>query len=183
MTKLPRPHLPMALALLFFVSAAHAQTPYPSLAFTREPNNEGSTDYLLKPDVDEIARRVGDAKPFQIIGVVARPTKPAAVLLFVNAQKELQLHAQTDMSVVITADSVEIRNLTYELVAKNESETDPLKLEIANVLINWKDFLTIARANSVLVKYGSVTYQLDKDNINALHYFLAEIEKDQKKTE
>lgn len=184
MTKLLRPAFLMALALLFFVSAAPAQTPYPSLAFAKEPNNEGSTDYVLKPDVGEITRRVGGPdKPFQIVGVVARPTKEAAVLLFVNAQKELQFHAQTDRSVVITADSVEIRNLTYELVAKSGGESDPIKVEVGNVLINWKDFLTIAKATSVLVKYGSVTYQFDKDNINAFHYFLSEIEKDQKKTE
>jgi len=32
------------------------------------------------------------------------------------------------------------------------------------------------------VKFGAVTYQLDKDNIDALHYLAAEIEKDQKQT-
>ena len=173
----------MAFAFLSFIAAAQAQTPYPSLAFTKEPNNEGSTDYVLKPDVGEITKRVGGAEPFQIIGAVARPTKQAAVLLFVNAQKEFQFHAETDRNVVITADSVEIRNLTYELAGKSEGESEPIKVEVGNVLLSWKDFLTITRANSVLVKYGSVTYQLDKDNINALHYFLSEIEKDQKTAE
>jgi hypothetical protein len=182
MNKSPRSSVLALLALLvFFATAAHAQTPYPSLAFAREKNSEGTTDYVLRPIVEEIHKSVGGSdKPFQIVGVVARPSKEAAVLLFANAQKELQLYTQADTSVVITIDSVALGNLKYELAAKNEDPTRTVKLEIANVLITLRDLQKISSANSVVVKFGAVVYQLDKENREALRYLVAEIEKDQK---
>ena len=168
------------LALLFLVRIAAAQSPYPSLSFGREQNKEGSTDYLLRPEVEEIHKRLGGPdKPFRIIGALARPTKEAAVLLFMNFQKDFQLDTQTDQSVVITVDSVDIGNLKYEMAAKNDDP--PLKLEIGNVLITLADLRRIAKAGSVSMKLGAVVHQLDRDNLAAIQYLVSEIDKDDKK--
>lgn len=165
------------LASLVIVPTASGQTPYPSLAFTRESNTEGSTDYVLKPKVEEIQKKAGGVdKPYQIVGVVARPAKEMAVLLFVNGQKEIQFHPEANANVVITVDAISLPTLQYQLAATNES--DPIKLQIANVLIPLKDLQRIAKATSVTLKVGSVVHQMEKDNLSALRYLTTEIEKD-----
>ncbi|MDQ5847308.1 MAG: hypothetical protein M3539_18645 [Acidobacteriota bacterium] len=167
------------LLALLVVSAipAAAQTPYPSLSFEREQNKDGSVDYVLRPMISEIHKRFGDN--FRIVGVVARPATRKAVLLLVNAQPQFQLDVQAVKSVVITADSAEIGNLTYDVVAKGK-EDSLVKFEIGNTLISFEDFQRIASANSVVLKFGAVTHQLDKENREALRFLVAEIQKDQK---
>lgn len=174
-------YIPFAtLALLFLVQLTAAQSPYPSLSFGREQNNEGSTDYLLRPEVEEIHKRVGGPdKPYRIVGALARPAKEAAVLLFTNFQKDFELDKQTDKSVIITVDSVDIGNLKYEMAAKNDDP--PLKLEIGNVLISLADLRRIAKGGSVTMKLGAVVHQLDRDNLTAIKYLVSEIDKDEKK--
>lgn len=182
MKKLLKPIL-LTLALLFLASAAAAQSPYPSLQFIREPNKAGSLDYVLKPIVDEIHKKIGGAdKPYRILGAVARPDSQKAVLMFVNAQGAFQLNAEKDSSVVINADSLEIGNIKYELAARGDDKPG-IKLEIANVLVTFSDFQKIARARSVMVNFGGVAYELDKENLNALRYMATEIEKDQSNKE
>lgn len=177
-----RPILLTMLALVLSPFASQQQTLSSSFSFTREANKAGTTDYVLKPMIDEIHKKIGGAdKPYQVLGAVARPTTDGAVLVFANAQTESQLYSQTNRGVSIKAGSLEVKNLEYELAAQSEDNA-PTKLEIANVLITFKDFQKIAGAKSVTVKFGSVAYQLDKDNLDALHYMAAEIEKDQNKT-
>jgi hypothetical protein len=170
------------LALLIVPVAAQSQTLSSSFSFSREPNRAGSIDYVLKPIVDEIHKKIGGPdRAYQALGALARPKNLAAVLLFANAQRESQLSTQSDKSVFIKAGSLEFNYPEYVLAAKSESES-PIRLEIANVLISLQDFLKIATANSVSVKFGAVTYQLDKDNLEALRHMATEIETDQKKT-
>src|SRR5688572_1654700 len=171
-------HLLIFACVLLFVSTAAGQTGYPSLPFARETNAEGTTDYVLKPVIEEIYKKVGKDKPYQLVGAVARPSKKAAVLLFLNGQTELQFRPETDKSVIITVDSAEISNLKYEVVATEESEV--MKLQIANILISLKDLQRIANGSSVSFKLGPVSHRLAQDNHNALRYLVSEIEKDQK---
>ena len=169
-----------AVALFAWVSVSAAQTPYPSLSFGRESNDENTTDYVLKAEIGEIHKRVGGPdKPFRIVGVVARPSKRLAVMLFLNAQKEYQLATQTDKTVVITVDKADITNLTYELAAK--SEDNHSKLEIGNILMALDDLRVVAKGSSVTMKLGALVHQLDSDNLAALRYLISEIEKDEKR--
>ena len=166
-----------AFLLPVFVSAASAQSPYPSLEFAREPNTQGTMDYVLKPVVDELQKKLGgDDKPYQIVGVVARPANKSAVLLLVNGQKELQFLPEGDTSAVITVDSVELPRLKYELAATNDKHV--IKLQIANVLISLSDLQRIAKGSSVALKFGPVTHKMDKENLSAFRYLTSEIEKD-----
>jgi hypothetical protein len=165
------------ISLFSFVSTVRAQAPYPSLGFTRETNTENTFDYVLKPNADEIHKRIGGSdKPYRIVGAVARPAKRIAVLLFVNAQAEYQLEPH-DNSVTIIVDSISIPNLTYEVAVKKEYP--PIKLEIVNILIDLDAFKRIAKGTSVTMRLGSVAHQLDKDNLDALRHLVKEVEKDE----
>ena len=167
-------------ALVVFVPSAAAQSTYPSLPFARESNDAGTTDYVLKPEVDEIHKRLGGAdKPYRIVGVVARPSKRLAVLMFVNSQKVFQLETQADKAVVITVDNTNISDLTYEVAAKQDHAD--YKLEIGNVLMSLDDLRKVAKGKTVSMKLGAVVHQLDSDNLSALRYLISEIEKDEKK--
>jgi hypothetical protein len=166
--------------LLLSAAAALAQTPYPSLSFEKQQNADGTVDYVLRPIISEIHKRVGGPdKTYRMVGAVVRPATKKAVLLLLNAQEQFQLEAQTVKSVVITADTTEINNLTYDLVAKGKVDS-PIKFEIGNTLMSLDNFEKIANANSVVVKFGAVVHQLDKDNRDALHYLVGQIQKDQK---
>src|SRR5688572_19346583 len=168
------------VALLVLVPSAAAQSTYPSLPFARESNDENTTDYVLKPEVDEIQKRLGGPdKPYRIVGVVARPSSRLAVLMFVNSRKAFQLETQADKAVVITVDDSNISNLTYEVAAKDEQPD--YKLEIGNVLMSLDDLRKVAKAKTVSMKLGAVVHQLDSDNLSALRYLMSEIEKDEKK--
>ncbi len=168
------------LTFLLSATIAAAQSPYASLSFARETNDEGTTDYVLKPEIEEIVKRLGGVdKPYRIVGALARPSKRLAVLMVVNSQKDFQLDPQSDKSVVVTADGVEIKGLKYELASKKESA--PLNIEIGNVLISLDDLRRIGKAAAVTVKLGVVVHGLDDDNLTAMRYLVAEIEKDEKK--
>ncbi|HSS19232.1 MAG TPA: hypothetical protein VLL54_04100 [Pyrinomonadaceae bacterium] len=158
-------------------SASQAQTPYPSLRFEREAGKDG-TLYQLRPVVEEIHKRIGgEDKPFKILTAVARPANGRVVLLLVNAQQHFQF--DDDTNVTITADSRVIKDITYTVSASGNEKSE-IKLEVANALISLADFRSIATADSVVVKFGKVTYQLDKENREALRFLLNEIDKDNK---
>lgn len=169
------------VALVVLAPSAVAQSTYPSLPFARESNDQGTTDYVLKPEVDEIHKRLGGAdKPYRIVGVVARPSKGLAVLMFVNSQKVFQLETQADKAVVITVDNSNISNLTYEVAAKQDHAD--YKLEIGNILMSLDDLRKVAKGKTVSMKLGTVVHQLDSDNLAALRYLISEIENDEDKT-
>lgn len=179
MTALSRYHFFALVMLLLITPIAAAQSPYPSLSFARESNNEGTTDYVLKPETAEIGKRLGGLdKPYRIVGALARPSKRLAVLLFVNSQQTFQLE-QSDKSVMITVDAVDIADLKYEIAAKEESPNG--KIEIGNVLIKLDDLRKVATGSSVKIKLGALVHQLDRDNLTALRYMVGEIDKDEKK--
>src|SRR5688500_8215122 len=167
-------------ALVVLVPSAAAQSTYPSLPFARASNDEETTDYVLKPAVEEIHKRLGGAdKPYRIVGVVARPSNRLAVLMFVNSQKAFELETQADKAVVITVDNSNISNLTYEVAAKDDNAA--YKLEIGNILMSLDDLRKVAKGKTVSVKLGAVFHELDSDNLSALRYLMREIEKDEKK--
>src|SRR5688500_17938505 len=96
----------IVVALVVLVPSAAAQSTYPSLPFARESNEENTTDYVLKPEVEEIQKRLGGPdKPYRIVGVVARPSSRLAVLLFVKSQKACKLETQAHKAVGIAVDT------------------------------------------------------------------------------
>ncbi len=167
--------------LLFAPVFTPAQTLPSTFTFARENADDGGILYSLSLNAGEIIKKRGVNTPYQIVGAVARPDTGRAVIIFANAQKKFQLAAQRNKSVSIIADGEIIEDLEYEMAAQTEEDT-VIKLEIGNTLMSYKEFEKVMNAGSVTVTYGAVSYRLDKDNIAALRYLAAQIEKDNKKT-
>lgn len=174
-----KPLLLLALVLFFVPIAVQGQVPNAAFVFSREANDRGSTDYVLRPMTAELQKKAGGVdRPYQALGVLARPSTNAAVLLFANAQRESQLYTQNEKKVLIKADGFELSDLEYVPAARTDEETT-IKLEIVNVLIKLPDLQKIAAASAVTVWFGKVSYRLDKDNLEGLRYIAAEIRKDE----
>ena len=165
--------------LLFAPVFTSGQTLPSTFKYEREVSKDGGIVYTLTPVASEIIRRKGLETPYQIVGAVARLDTQKAVIIFANAQRKFQLATQSDKSVTIFADSTTIDELEYQMAAQSDSDA-VIKLEIGNTLMTFAQFEKIMNANSVTVTYGAVSYRLDKENIQALHYFAAQIEKDRK---
>ena len=167
-------------ALLAFAPAfVSAQTLPSTFKYERKVSDDGGIVYTLTPLASEIIRRKGLETPYQIVGAVARLDTQRAVIIFANAQRKFQLATQTDKSVTIFADSATIDDLEYQMAAKSDSDA-VIKLEIGNTVMTFAQFEKIMNADAVTITYGAVSYRLDKENIQALHYFAAQIEKDRK---
>lgn len=166
--------------LLFAPVFTSAQTLPATYKFEREVSDDGGVVYSLTPVAAEIIRRKGLETPYQIVGAVARLDTQRAVIIFANAQRKFQIATQSDKSVTIFADSETIEGLEYQMAAQSESDV-VIKLEIGNTVMTFPQFEKIMNADNVTVTYGAVSYKLDKENIQALHYFAAQIEKDRKK--
>jgi hypothetical protein len=166
--------------LLFAPVFSSAQTLPSTYKFEREVSEDGGVLYSLTPVAAEIIRKKGLETPYQIVGAVARLDTQKAVIIFANAQRKFQLATQSDKSVTIFADSATIDDLEYQMAAQSDGDT-VIKLEIGNTVMTFAQFEKIMNADSVTVAYGAVSYKLDKENIQALHYFAAQIEKDRKK--
>lgn len=168
-------------ALLVFAPVfTSAQTLPSTFTFARETTDDGGILYSLSMNAGEIIKKRGVNSPYRIVGAVVRLDTQRAVILFANAQRQFQLANQRDKSVTIITDSEKIEGLEYKMAAQSEEDT-VIKLEIGNTLMTYKEFEKIMNAGSVTVTYGAVSYQLDKENIQALQYFAAQIEKDNKK--
>jgi hypothetical protein len=157
-----------------------AQTLSSLFSFERKTADDGGIIYTLTPNAGDIIKKRGLNSPYQMIGAVARPDTGKAVIIFANAQKQFQLAVQRNKSVSIIADGEIIEDLKYEMAAQSEGDT-VIKLEIGNTVMSYREFEKMMNADSVTVTYGAVSYQLDKENLAALHYFAAQIEKDNKK--
>lgn len=169
-------------ALLVFAPVlTSAQTLPATFKYEREIAKDGGVVYSLSPVPSEIISRKGSETPYQIVGVVARLDTQRAVIMFANAQRRFQISTQSDKSVTIFADSETIDGLEYEIAAKDDRDV-PIKLEIGNTVMTFAQFEKIMNANSVTVTYGAVSYKLDKENLQALRYFAAQINKDRKKS-
>jgi len=70
--------------------------------------------------------------------------------------------------------------LNYEDIGQTETDDSIIKTEGAILSVNLKDLLEIIKADSVVLKFGTVTYRSDKDNLAAFHYLAEQIQKDYK---
>lgn len=165
---------------LFAPVVTSAQSLPATYKFEREVSDDGGVVYSLTPVASEVIRKKGSNSPYQMVGAVARLDTQRAVIIFANAQRKFQIATQSDKSVTIFADSATIEDLEYEMAAQSEGDTT-IKLEIGNTVMTFAQFEKIMTAGAVTVTYGAVSYKLDRENIQALHYFAAQINKDRKK--
>lgn len=150
-----------------------------NFSYSRELDKEkGMPAYTLMPDSTAMAEDAKDGMVFQALGVMAQPEISKYTLALINAQMEYQLHRDQDKGAVIKIDQEVIRIPQYGLLLKKEIGL--LKMETAAVTISKDVFAKLLKADRITIQCGSVIYELDRDNIEALKYLGQQISMESK---
>ena len=170
-----------AAVLIVFVldgsAAASAQALPPNFEFKRETGQETGVPYFyLVPREEAMSYDSMRGSTFEALGAMIQPERGKYGLLFYNAKPQLQLRKDDKRGVLLKVDGEEIKVESYApMVSK---DLGLLKLEMAAIVIDRATYSKIVKADDVFIRVGSVAYSLDQDNIDALRYFAAEVERD-----
>jgi len=156
---------------------ASAQTLPVNFEFKRETGQETGVPYfILTPREEAMSYDAERGSTFEALGMLTQPERDKFGLMFLNAKKDFQLQGQKDKGVLLRIDGEEFKIRDYKVVASKQ--VGLLRIESAVVAVDRKIFEKLVKANDVFIRVGVVAYSLDQDNIDALHYYGAEIEKD-----
>lgn len=145
--------------------------------YKRETGQESGVPYfILTPRTEAMSYDAARGSTFEALGALAQPEKDKYGLIFYNAKDSYQLHLQKEKGVLIRIDGEEYKVADYTL--GEQSKIGRLKLEAATIGVNGSLFWKIVNASDVFIKVGLVSYSLDGDNVEAMHYYAAEIKKD-----
>jgi hypothetical protein len=124
--------------------------------------------YSLMPDDEAMANDAAEGKVFQALGVMAQPGMNIFGLALINAQTQYQLHINKAKGAVITVGREVFRIPEYEIALRKE--VGRLKFETAGIKISPDLFARLLKSDQITIQCGSVIYELDQDNIEALKY-------------
>ena len=134
--------------------------------------------YTLMPDEDAMAADAEKGNVFQALGVMAQPTANKFGLALINAQTQYQLHINQSKGAYLTLGKELIHIPEYQILLRKE--IGKLKMETAAITISNEIFSKLLKSDQITVQCGSVIYELDQDNIDALKYLAQQIGKDAK---
>lgn len=144
--------------------------------FKRETGQETGIPYfILMPRLEAITYDAMRGSTFEALGAMVQPERNKYGLLFFNAKEEYQLHLQKEKNVVLQIDGEEFKIPEY--ILGERKVVGRLKMETATIVIDKKIFEKLVKADDVIIRVGSIAYNLDQDNIDALHYYSAELKK------
>lgn len=161
-------------AFLFVPSFAQAQTKLPRTFLFRKEASKYGRLYHIEPS------ETNGTKTFQALVASVMPGLKSGGLIFISAQKESAIGAETAKTWLITYDSKQLKDLEFESIGEPDADDSIIKVEGAAMTVSLKDLMEILKAESVTAKFGAFVYHLDKDNIAALHYLAEQIENDSK---
>ncbi len=165
------------IAVLFLSISTFAQTLPQNFEYKRQTGQvDGIPIFLLMPRSEVVTQNAARGNTFESLGAIAQPEADIFILVFYNAKKTLQLHLQQEKGALLKIDGIEFKVSEYKL--GDQSSVGQLNLESARIPIDKTIFWRIGAAKDVFVRIGNVSYNLDEDNINALHYYSAQITKD-----
>jgi hypothetical protein len=124
--------------------------------------------YSLMPDDEAMANDAAEGKVFQALGVMAQPAANKFGLALINAQTQYQLHINKTKGAIITVGREVFRIPEYEIALMKE--VGRLKFETAAIKISSELFAKLLKSDQVTIQCGSVIYELDQNNIDALKY-------------
>ena len=130
------------------------------------------------PEDEAMAADAEKGNVFQALGVIAQPAANKVGLTLINAQTQYQLHINQTKGAYITIGTEVIHIPYYQVLQKRD--IGKLKMETAAIKISNDILWKLVKADRVTVQCGMVIYELDQDNIDALKYLAAQIEKDTK---
>jgi len=165
-------------ALIFAPAFLHAQTKLPRTYLFKKESSKFGRFYHIEPA--ESKEAANGTKTLRVLAASIMPGLDSGGLIFISVQKEPKLNNQTDKTALITYDSKQLKDLSFEDIGGDEPDESILKTESAALAISLKDMMEIIKTDSVTVRFGAVVYRLDKDNIAAFHYLAEQIEKDSK---
>ena len=169
------------LLLLFaiFAMPTFAQEIPPSFIFKKELDGatKQSTYRLMSAD-DVINRHAENSIPIQSLGIIAQPEKNIFAFVFLNANRELGFENQNASEITVSIPNQKISSSAFKLVDKKLVKE--LKLEFLTFKVTKQEFEKILIADLIKVKFGEVSYTLDKENIVALKAFKLKLDKDLK---
>jgi hypothetical protein len=167
----------LSVLLLLCSFPAFGQKLPPNFEMKRETGQvTGVPVFTLVPSNDAMAFDIERGSTFEALGALVQPERDKFGLLFYNVKKEYQLGQQKRKSVTLRIDGEEF--IYDEYLVSEHQPLGSLKMEIAGVQINRTVFERLVKANDVFIRVDDARYSLDQDNIDALRYFGAEIEKD-----
>ena len=152
------------------LSGPTARVELPSnFSYSRQLGEQtGLPYYTLMPDDEAMANDAAEGKVFQALGVMVQPAMNKFGLALVNAQTQYQLHINKAKGAVITLGQEVFRIPEYEIALRKE--VGRLKFETAAIKISQELFTKLLKSDRVTIQCGSVIYELDQDNIEALKY-------------
>jgi hypothetical protein len=170
----------LILLLLFSLALA-----IPSLAqelpinfeFKRETGQEtGVPLFILIPRTEAMEYDANRGSTFEGLGMLTQPERDKYGLVFFNAKADYQLSTQKEKGVMLQIDGEDFKIPEYKIV--NQAIVGRLKIESSAIAIDKKIYEKLVKANDITIRVGIVIYNLDQDNIDALHYYGAQVEKD-----
>ena len=136
--------------------------------------------YILMPEDEAMEADAQRGNVFQALGVLAQPEANKVGLTLINAQTQYQLQINQTKGAYITIGTEVIHIPDYQVLLKRD--IGKLKMETAAIKISNDILWKLVKADRITVQCGMVVYELDQDNIDALKYLAAQIEKDGKTT-
>ena len=165
------------LFLLFIGHSVVAQTLPSNFTYKRETGQEtGVPIFILNLSQDSIVYDSLNGNTFEALCALVQPERDKYGLMFFNVKTKYELHLKKNTGVTITINDENFEIETYTITGKRR--LDKLYGETATIVINKTIFDKLIKADDVLIRVGTVKYNLDQDNIDAFHYFGKEIEKD-----
>lgn len=134
--------------------------------------------YILMPEEEAMEADGEKGNVFQALGVIAQPAANKVGLTLVNAQTQYQLNINQTKGAYLTIGTEVIHIPDYQVLLKRD--VGKLKIETAAIKISNDILWKLVKADRITVQCGMVIYELDQDNIDALKYLAAQIEKDAK---
>lgn len=145
--------------------------------FKRETGQEtGVPVFILVPREEAMAYDAERGNTFEAVGMLCQPEREKFGILFFNAKEQLQLQGQEQKGVLLRIDGEEFKFAEY--LPQKAEQAGKLKIEGATIAIDRKIFEKMVKADDIFIRVGAAMYSLDQDNIDALHYYGAEIAKD-----
>lgn len=136
--------------------------------------------HTLTPDNEAMAAAAANGEEFQALGVIAQPEANKVGLIFFNAARQYQLQISQAKGFHLIVEK-EVFDIPSYLLSE-QREFGKLKFEMAGIQISTELLWKLVKAEHVTAQCGSVVYELDRDNIEALKYLATQMEKDAKTT-
>jgi hypothetical protein len=163
--------------LLYLHTLAPAQELPINFEYKRETGQEtGVPIFSLMPRSEAMDYDARRGSTFEALGMLTQPERDKFGLIFINVKNEYELSRRKEKGVLLRIDGEEFKIPTYLITTS--SELGLLKFEAAGIQISRLIFMKLVEANDVFIRVGDVAYNLDEDNILALHYYGSEIKRD-----